>query len=84
MPKTSGSDPTVDTPNLAVEVEKLSFESVDRLSFGAIKLDRAGAVIFISQRERELSGRGDRPAIGLDFFTEIAPLHGQSSLQGPH
>ena len=82
MPKTSGSDPTFDTPNLAVEVEKLSFESVDRLSFGAIKLDRAGAVIFISQRERELSGRGDRPAIGLDFFTEIAPCMDNPRFKG--
>lgn len=69
----SDRQPTFETPKLAQAVENLSSAEIDQLPFGAIKLDRSGAITFISQRERELSGRGDRPVIGLDFFTTIAP-----------
>ena len=79
MPNMSEKEPAFDTPELAQAVEKLSFSVIDRLPFGAIKLDRSGAVVFISQREREISGRGDRPSIGLAFFTDIAPC-----MDNPH
>ena len=55
---------------------------IDQLPFGAIKLDRSVAVVFISQRERELSGRGDRPSIGLAFFTDIAPCMDNPQFKG--
>ena len=82
MPNTSESEPTFDTPKLAQAVELLPCEVIDRLPFGAIKLDRSGAVKYISQRERELSGRGDRPSIGLGFFTDIAPCMDNPRFKG--
>ena len=82
MPNTSESEPTFDTPKLAQAVERLPTEVIDRLPFGAIKLDRSGAVMYISQRERELSGRGDRPSIGLAFFTDIAPCMDNPAFKG--
>ena len=74
--------PSFDTPKLAEAVEQLPPGVVDQLPFGAIKLDRSGAVMFISQGERELSGRGDRPSIGLAFFTDIAPCMDNPASRG--
>lgn len=82
MSKISTPQPSFDTPQLAQAVEQLSPEVIDCLPFGAIKLDRAGEVTFISQRERELSGRGDRPYIGLAFFTDIAPCMNNPLFKG--
>ena len=79
MPELPDPHPSFDTPKLAQAVEQLAPDAIDRLPFGAIKLDRSGAVMLISQRERELSGRGDRPSLGLDFFTDIAPC-----MDNPH
>ena len=82
MPNASETEPPFDTPKLAQAVELLPTEVIDRLPFGAIKLDRSGAVMYISQRERELSGRGDRPYIGLAFFTDIAPCMDNPRFKG--
>ena len=82
MAKIPNKEPAFDTPNLSEVVEQLPVEEIDRLPFGAIKLDRSGAVMFISQRERELSGRGDRPSIGMAFFTDIAPCMNNPGFKG--
>ena len=82
MAKIPNKEPAFDTPNLSEVVEQLPVEEIDRLPFGAIKLDLSGAVIFISQRERELSGRGDRPSIGMAFFSDIAPCMNNPGFKG--
>ncbi len=73
---------TFDTPGLAGLVDQLPVDAINRLPFGAIKLDAAGAVVFYSAREAELSGRGDRPILGLDFFTAVAPCMGTPQFKG--
>jgi photoactive yellow protein len=80
--KMSANLPLFDTPKLAEAVEQLPTDQVDQLAFGAIRLDLTGAVTFMSQRERELSGRGDRPSIGLSFFTDIAPCMANPHFKG--
>jgi photoactive yellow protein len=62
-----------DSPTLARDVEWLSELEIDKLGFGAIRLDDGGRVLFYSKAEARLSGYGDRPIIGRVFFTEIAP-----------
>lgn len=67
-----------DDLELARSVEALSAAAIDTLPFGVIRLDASGKVVLFSATEARLSGYGDRPAIGLSFFTEVAPC-----LSGP-
>jgi photoactive yellow protein len=73
---------TFDTPNLAKVIEQLSVDDINQLPFGAIKLNAAGLVEFYSAREAALSGRGDRPVLGLAFFTKIAPCMDTPQFRG--
>lgn len=65
--------PAFDQPQLARTLESLPPESIDALPYGAIRLDASGRVTFFSQAEARLSGYGERPVIGRQFFTDIAP-----------
>ena len=65
--------PDFDQRDLARRVETLPPEALDALAFGAIRLDGAGVVRAYSARERQLSGSGDLPRLGLDFFAQVAP-----------
>lgn len=65
--------PSFDQPDLARAVEALPVQALDTLPFGAIRLDAEGMVRVYSGAERRLSGSGDRPRLGLDFFREVAP-----------
>ena len=65
--------PDFDRPDLARAVEALPPGALDGLPFGAIRLDAAGLVVAYSEVERQLSGSGDLPRLGLDFFAQVAP-----------
>ena len=65
--------PGFDQPDLARAVETLPAAALDELPFGAILLDAGGVVRVYNSTEREHSGSGGRPRLGLDFFREIAP-----------
>lgn len=58
---------------LASQIEGLSRAQIDALPFGVVRLDAAGAVLLYSRQEALLSGRGQRPVLGLNFFSEVAP-----------
>jgi photoactive yellow protein len=73
---------TFDQPQLARAVEQLPVDAINRLPFGVIKLTAGGVVEFYSAREAELSGRGDRPILGLEFFTNIAPCMDTPQFRG--
>lgn len=62
-----------DRPDVARILEALSAEEIDRLPFGAIKLDRDDRILFYSQREASGSGMGHQGQVGRNFFEEIAP-----------
>lgn len=66
----------LDDERLLERVEELSFQAIDALPFGVVRLDPAGKVTYFSRTEAEQSGFGDRRAIGRDFFTEMAPCLG--------
>jgi photoactive yellow protein len=74
--------PDFNTPNLAQAVERLDEAAVNRLPFGAMRLDRAGTVQFYSEAERRLSGSGDRQRLGLSLFAEIAPCMDTPGFRG--
>jgi photoactive yellow protein len=72
----------ISDPNICQKVEALLPEDVDQLPFGATRLDVAGNVVFYSRTERQQSGYGRRPTIGLDFFLEIAPCMNDPDFRG--
>ncbi len=74
--------PAYDDTNLAEKVERLSEAQINALPFGAIHLNAGGEVTFYSEAERRLSGSGDLPRIGLDFFHEIAPCMDNPDYRG--
>ena len=74
--------PTYDDANLAEKVESLSEAQVNALPFGAIRLDTAGKVTSYSEAERRLSGSGDLPRIGLNFFHDVAPCMDNPDYRG--
>lgn len=74
--------PDYDDPALARRVEALSPESIDRLPFGAIRLDDEGIVQYYSAAERRLSGSGELERLGGKFFTDIAPCMDNDAYRG--
>ncbi len=69
-------------PNLARKLEDLSDAERHDLPFGVIKLDGSGIVTFFSATEARQSGYKKRPAVGLDFFLNIAPCMATPEFKG--
>ncbi len=67
-----------DAADLARRIEAMETQDVERLPYGVFKLDARGVVQVHSWTEAESAGRLTRPAVGLDFWREVAP-----SLSGP-
>lgn len=74
--------PAFDEPKLALAIEALPSETVDTLSFGAIRLGNDGKVEYYSAAERRLSGSGNHERLGLDFFSKIAPCMDNPDFRG--
>jgi photoactive yellow protein len=54
-------------------IEGLSESALDRLPFGAIRLDKDGTILRYNQTEADLVGRKKENVIGKNFFTDVAP-----------
>jgi photoactive yellow protein len=77
-----GALPPFDRPDLAHAVEALPHEELDALPFGATRVDETGIVQTYNLAERRLSGSGQRPRVGLSFFTDIAPCMDTPGFRG--
>ena len=67
--------------DLVARVEGLKTADLDALPFGVIRLDDSCRVTYFSKTEATQSGFGDRNAIGLHFFTELAPCMASQDFQ---
>jgi photoactive yellow protein len=74
--------PQFDDPGLAVAIERLAQEEIDRLPFGVIGLDAQDVVRFYSQSEARLSGYGARKPHGRRFFVDVAPCMDNGHFRG--
>ncbi len=74
--------PSFDRPDLAQAVEAMTADAIDDLPFGCTRIDANGVVVFYSNAERRLSGSGDHPRVGLNFFTDVAPCMNNPAFRG--
>jgi photoactive yellow protein len=51
----------------------LNSNELDRLPFGAIRLDRHGNIVHYNATEAKLSGYKPASLVGKNFFTDVAP-----------
>ena len=61
------------TLNPPAPIDTMSEEELDRLPFGAIRLDRVGTILSYNRTEANITGRDPKRVIGRNFFTEVAP-----------
>lgn len=54
-------------------IQNYGENELDKLPFGAIRLDREGKILSFNQAEVDLSGRKKENVLGKNFFTEVAP-----------
>ncbi len=54
-------------------VTSMTTVELDRLPFGAIKLDAQGNVLRYNAAESALTGRDPKKVAGKNFFTDVAP-----------
>jgi photoactive yellow protein len=74
--------PDFNTPKLADALEALDRSELDRLPFGAIKLDPHGAVQHYNATEAKLSGRNSMPTVGKLFWVDVAPCFDNGYFKG--
>lgn len=54
-------------------IDKMGEQELNRLPFGAIRLDREGLILSYNRAESKLTGRQPDQVIGRNFFSEVAP-----------
>ncbi len=54
-------------------MEKMTAESAETLTFGAIQLSPAGIILSYNSRESQITGRAPGEVVGRNFFGEVAP-----------
>lgn len=63
-------------------IEKMDAKELDKLPFGAIRLDSHGKILSFNMHEAELTGRVPEKVIGKNFFTEVAPCTNVQAFEG--
>jgi len=64
------------------EIDRMNEQELDRLPFGAIRLDSDGKVLSYNRTEANLTGRDPQRVIGRNFFTQVAPCTNVQSFAG--
>jgi photoactive yellow protein len=71
MPPTE-SESLIDRAEIE-RIHGLGEHELDLLPFGAIRLDKEGAILAYNRTEADLSGRRRENVLGKNFFTDVAP-----------
>jgi photoactive yellow protein len=71
-----------DSDDIENIMTKLSPGEIDKLSFGAIRLDASGVILQYNRTEGQLGNVDPKTAIGKNFFTELAPCANTPSFRG--
>jgi len=68
--------------DIANTLASLSDKDIDKLAFGAVKLDPTGKVVTYNAAEGAITGRDPKDVIGKNFFTEVAPCTDSDGFRG--
>ncbi len=60
-------------PSSIGTISKMDSSELDKLPFGAIRLDANGKILSYNAHEAQLTGRMPERVIGRNFFTDVAP-----------
>lgn len=71
-----------DSADIANVIAKMSATEVDKMAFGAIKVDAEGKILSYNKAEGDITGRDPDAVIGKNFFTEVAPCTKQPQFYG--
>ena len=68
--------------DVANVLAKMSDTQLNKLAFGAIKLDSTGKILKYNAVEGAITGRDPKAVIGKSFFTEVAPCTNRPEFKG--
>jgi photoactive yellow protein len=71
-----------ESKDLANVLAKMGDKEIDKLAFGAIKVDAEGKILQYNAAEGEITGRDPKEVIGKNFFTEVAPCTNRPEFYG--
>ena len=71
-----------ESDDVARQLERMDAHAIDGLPFGVIRLTREGLVQLYSATEAQQSGFNRQPALGLDFFEQVAPCMNTPMMKG--
>jgi photoactive yellow protein len=60
----------------------ISDEDLDKLSFGAVEVDRNGRILRYNKAEGDITGRDPKATLGKNFFKEVAPCTNSTEFFG--
>lgn len=64
------------------QIDRMNEHDLDRLPFGAIRLNADGTIVSYNQHEARLTGRSPERVLGKNFFTEVAPCTNVQTFAG--
>lgn len=68
--------------DMANVIAKMNATEVDKMAFGAIRVDAEGKILSYNKAEGDITGRDPAAVIGKNFFTEVAPCTKQPQFYG--
>ena len=63
-------------------IDRMSEAELDKLPFGAIRLDKEGKILSYNVTESKLTGRDPKRVMGRNFFTDVAPCTNVQAFAG--
>jgi photoactive yellow protein len=64
---------TFDQPGVQVLLDRATADALDELTFGLVRMDRAGIVDFYNRWESTATGLTPERVLGRHFFTDVGP-----------
>lgn len=72
-----------DCLNQATSLGRVSLRELDRLPYGAVKIDKTGTITRVNRAERALSGLKGKDYLGRNFF-DVAPCTNVRAFKGKY
>ncbi len=68
--------------DLANVLSQMGNDDIDKLAFGAVKVDANGTILQYNAVEGAITGRDPKAVLGKNFFREVAPCTNRPEFYG--